>query len=339
MKLHTTISGELRFEIWRSDQLDESGNPLAGESAKLDTGFNKQIITDSFFNAYVGNNDGLSRSDFMQYMGCGTGTGAASASDTAITSQIGTRIPVDLGTLSVVITDSATGAMLETVQYRGTAGQVVGTISEVGLFQLDTGGSTMMRSLIKDPDGDPTTITLGSSDHLYISWRVSTVVPLSTFSSTIEIGGINYNYTIKPCNWSAGGGFFQSINPFCFWANCDPKYGFGFRDFLAFSTQTLGAYTAQPAGSPTMVPHVEDAPIMGLSTYVPGSFARIATYSVAADQCNISGGIGSIVMGADTSVGFPGYQISFSAVSGSGKIPKTSANTLAISMIYSFGRT
>jgi len=340
MKLHTTVSGELRFEVWKSDQLDASGNPLAGESAKLDTGFNKQTITDAFFDAYVGfNGVNTSRSDFMQYMGCGVGTAAASGSDTTITGQLGTRIPVDVGLLSAILTNSYDGEILETAQYRGTAGQVIGAISEVGLFADATGGQTMMRSLIKDPSGDPTTIVLSVTDHLYISWRVSTNVTLTTTSSTITIGGVSYNYTIKPCNWTAGGDFFQALNPFCFWASSEPRYGFGFRELLAFSTQTLGTHTTQPAGTPFMVPHIEQAPIMSLDTYVPGTWTRTATYSVGAEECNISGGIGSIVIGADTLLGFPGYQISFSAVANGGKIPKTSANILTIGMYYSFGRT
>jgi hypothetical protein len=324
MNIHTKFSGELRFRVFSAEQLDSAGNPLETASPKIDTGFNPQLITDAFFESYVGGD--TSRYEFFQFMGVGTGAATPVASDTTI-SQIGSRFVVASSGGSIV------GNTIEqSIEYRAGQGQIVGTISEVALFKDSTGGFTNMRSLIKDGGGNPTTLTLTATDFLYVTWRVTSTVDLSDQTGTIVLGGVTYDYVMRPSGWTGGDLGMYGGNSFA--ASCNSSsssHAFGFPYVMVGQSQTLGSVTANPDA-----PHWYSVGEITVGPYTPGSKQRKITYISSITNGNVSGGIGC--MRLFSSQGGNGYQISFSAQGTGNKIPKDNTKTMTLGITFSFGR-
>lgn len=325
MQINTKLQGELRFRVFSSEDMNPDGTLKESSVPKLDTGFNSQLLTDAFFDAYcggVGSGDGLTT--FLQ---CGTGTAAPSPSDVSITA-LGPRQSLFSRNWS-----TSSNEMLCTTEYRFAQGAVVGTVAEVGCFQNGSGGSAMMRSLIKDVGGTPTTITLTSIDYLYVTWRVKATISLSDQTGTISIGGVDYNYTLRPCNWNAGatGGFgiFSPLNTRSF----STGSATGLIGLSAFGSQTLAAVTSAPTSGVNLAPANPT-----LAAYVGGSKERRLTWSIADSQANIVGGIGAVKVDGSSPEPTGGYQISFSAVSGGGKIPKDNTKTFSFSLLFTWSR-
>lgn len=325
--IHTRFSGELAFQVWGAESLDENGNPLPGAKPKQELDYQPQMITDAFFETWL-NGTIDTRADLFSQMGVGNGTTAAAATDTTI-SQIGTRF----ASFNSVVTYSVSGnEITQTNQYRTTQGQIIGTISEVGLFANPTGGLTMMRSLIKDVGGTPTTLTLTSMDFLYVNWKVKSVVNLSDVIGVINLGGVNYNYVLRPCFWKSGLAT-GNVNTAPFAGLCalsNVNSALGFDAAKARSTQTLGSVTSEPGGAPYW------GQLLSTNTYTAGTKQRKMTYKWNITEGNTGSGIGSITL---TNVhSSAGYQVSFSAVSGGGTIPKDNTKELTLGFTFSYGR-
>lgn len=324
MNIHTKFSGELRFRVFSADQLDAAGELLEDATPKVDTGFNPQLITDAFFESYVGGSS-VHRASFFEWMGVGTGTSTPAASDTTI-SQLGQRFYYYSSSGAVV------GNTIEQYfEYRTTQGQIVGTISEVALFKEPTSGLTNMRSLIKDGSGVPTTLTLTVTDFLYVTWRVTTTVDLSDKTGTIALGGVTYNYVMRPATWTSGVSGFGCENFFALSSGYStPNSGFGANCIAWGSGQTLASVTSYPA----MDNFTTFAPT--LDSYSPSSKQRKCTYTFGINDGNISGGIGCLVI--RPTYNQSGYQVSFSAQGTGNKIPKDNTKTMTLGITFSFGR-
>lgn len=327
MQVHTKFNGELSFQVWSADSLDKDGSPLPGAKPKQETPFQPQIITDAFFETWL---DGTTatRADLFAYCAVGNGATAATAADTTI-SQIGTRFPIFSGDYLY----SSTGSTItQTTGFRTTQGQIIGIISEVGLFKDPTGGQTMMRSLIKDGGGAATTLSLGAMDFLYVRWRVTTTINLSDVTGTVSIGGVSYNYALRPSFWNTlPGTGTTSAYPFIPVSPSNQVNGYlGFNSCQAYATQTLGSVTSQPSGG-----YFNGVPI-STNTYTASSKQRKMTYKWDITQGNTGSGIGSIKVYNSTSG--VGYQISFAATSGGATIPKDNTKEFTIGITFSFGR-
>lgn len=325
--IHTRFSGELAFQVWGAESLDENGNPLPGAKPKQELDYQPQMITDAFFETWL-NGAIDTRADLFSQMGVGNGTTAAAATDTTI-SQIGTRF----ASFNSVVTYSVSGnEITQTNQYRTTQGQIIGTISEVGLFRNPTGGLTMMRSLIKDVGGTPTTLTLTSMDFLYVNWKVKSVVNLSDVTGVINLGGVNYNYVLRPCFWNSGLGT-GNVNTAPFAGLCttsNVSAALGFQTVSARPTQTLGSVTSTPGGGGF------SGQLFSTNTYTAGTKQRKMTYKWNITEGNTGSGIGSVTL--TNSISYAGYQVSFSAVSGGGTIPKDNTKELTLGFTFSYGR-
>jgi hypothetical protein len=93
---------------------------------------------------------------FMRYLALGTGTTAASASDTALETELATRVA---GTLS-----SSTNVW----QNQATFGPGVdtGAITEAGIFDLSAAGTLFARQVFP-------VVNKGAGDSLQLTWQVT----------------------------------------------------------------------------------------------------------------------------------------------------------------------
>lgn len=327
MQVHTKFNGELSFQVWDASSLDMHGDPLPGALPKQETPFQPQIITDAFFESWLNGTD-ISRHGSFFHCAMGNGAVAATAADTTI-SQVSTRFGVySPGSLYSIGANTIT----QTSEYRSTQGQIVGTVSEVGLFKNSTGGQTMMRSLIKDAGGAPTTLTLTSMDFIYVKWRVTATVNTSDVTGVVSIGGTNYNYTLRPSFWTNGlANGYETSNVFAPSASpTSVDSYFGFSSALCFATQTLGSITSLPGGTA-----FSGAPV-STNSYTAGTKQRKMTYKWNITQGNTGSGIGSVYLGSGNYAG--GYQIAFAATSDGATIPKDNTKEFTLGVTFSYGR-
>jgi len=93
----------------------------------------------------------------MTHMAVGSGTTAAAAGDTALQTQISSRVALGSTTVST-----------NTITYACTfgAGVSTGTISEAGIFNASSGGDMLSRVVF-------TGFTKGAGDSLAVSWVVT----------------------------------------------------------------------------------------------------------------------------------------------------------------------
>lgn len=332
MQLHQKFSGQYKVEVRGADG-----------QIKFESGYFFNLITDAFFEGWLGNPGGLNRSRGGMFSYCAVGTGVATPAfgDTTIT-QLGVRAAVFSDSPSRV-----SRAFTNTIQYRWNPSDIIGTISEVGIYSAGTGGTLSSRSLIKDVGGTPTSITLVSGDVLYVTWRITNTLPAGDVLGVVNIAGIDYNYVIRPANiGTLADSFAGIVSPFM--PSCPQSaptnpngQGAGYIVACAASTQSLAADTSNLTGINGNSGAHSGA--YAMSTYVSSSKQIKSTFDFSIGTGNTAGGIGSIFLGnvhifgvCDTSTG--GYQMTFAAVSGGAPIPKDNTKVFRIAFIYSFGR-
>lgn len=93
---------------------------------------------------------------FMQYIGLGTGTNAASASDTDLQTALATRVAGTLTNSTNIWQNQATfGPGVDT-----------GAITEAGLFSASSGGTMMARQVFP-------VVNKGANDSLQLTWQIT----------------------------------------------------------------------------------------------------------------------------------------------------------------------
>lgn len=133
--------------------LDENGNIKQQDEHNL-------VVNTGL--AYIASRMKDTTSGVMTHMGIGSGTVAAAAGDTALGSQLSTRVALDSTT---IVTTTATG---DSVQYVATfgAGQSTGAVTEAGIFNASTAGTMLCRTVFA-------VINKGALDTLVITWKVT----------------------------------------------------------------------------------------------------------------------------------------------------------------------
>ena len=112
--------------------------------------------------AYIASRMRDATAGVMSHMGVGAGTTAAAAADTALGTQLSTRVTLDSTT---IVTTTATD---DSVQYVATfaAGQSTGAVTEAGIFNNANAGAMLCRTVFP-------VINKGELDTLVITWKVT----------------------------------------------------------------------------------------------------------------------------------------------------------------------
>lgn len=162
------------------------------------------LIVDAFLNTYrslvnsaanPSNTAGDSTTTLFRRCSVGTGTAEPSVNDTGLVSVLAT-----VSGANQQVTNNLIQEVIEGVNYLKWTnsktfsfpiGGVVGNISEVGVFgsTLTSVNSDILfsRTLIKDEQGNNTTITLTAEDQLIVTYTLITVVPCDfTFNFTYD---------------------------------------------------------------------------------------------------------------------------------------------------------
>lgn len=179
-----------------------------------------------------------------------------------------------------------------------------------GLFSL---------ALVKDINGNPTTIVKGMDDTLDVTYTLQVNCPTADVVSTVIIGGLEYSYTIRPAsagNWFANGPkgpivpLTSDINAYAYPAS-----------------SVLGTPTGVPSGSGLFRSSAV------LSSYTNNTYTRDVQLEWDLNYGNAVGGIRCVYIDVGSK-----WQISYSAVIDAATIPKDSNKRLTLNVRFSWGR-
>jgi hypothetical protein len=321
MQANMGMAGEFRCVVKRADG-----------STKIDTGYQKNLILNQGLDFFGGGNG----SDMMAYCVIGSGNSQPSYTqnklDTAVLGTSGTEFSTKYDY------DSSTeGNLYKTnrVKKYSFTGLNNVNISELGLastYNSATSYFLCTRALIKDSNGNPTTITVLSGEQLDIYYKLWIVYDVKDKTGTLNLldgagGSTAYNYIAR----LAGVGSENIAGNAKYGKNC---VGFAlsagiYNKTFDVNNGDIGAITGAPNGTLS-----ESIPSLYLSTasYIPGSYKRLITCAPDVNFANLA--IRSAIF--YTTMGF--WQIRFGSVANDSPITKTNTQTLSIPIEVSWGR-
>jgi hypothetical protein len=174
--------------------------------------------------------------------------------------------------------------------------------------------------LILDGGGSPTTITVLSSEALYVTYQLNQFVPLTDVTGSITLNGVNYSYTLRAANATTAS----------WWAPQNGDLGGLFVSTggtVNLWNGSIGVITGSPTGA-----NAGDSSITN-NSYSMGSYTMSGTANWGLTSGNLSGGATAVsfAWGSNGSRGI--YQLGFGAA-----VPKTSSFTLALSFSMTWAR-
>ena len=249
----------------------------------------------------------------FSYVSVGSGSAAPANTDTGMLSPVARASSV-VATLSGY-SSAAPWYAWHRRTYRFAAGVAAGNLSEVGVGSSDNNTSLFSRALIRDAEGNPTTITVLSDEVLDVMYELRFYSPVDDVLQTINLSGTPYDVLIRTAsantNWSV-----QQIF----------QYGFGNSGFSYCSAYTgaPGTVVQTPGGTGLGAGSVIVQP------YANNSLKRAMTLNFALGEGNDVAGIGTIMVGPFSTALF---QIGFMP-----QIPKDNTKVLSIPVEFSWAR-
>lgn len=269
------------------------------------TGWFKNLITDIGLDRRAGYSDLLARCMV------GTGNTTPTFSDVNLANQIAST--TSSSTSSVGRSTSSPYYAYITKVYTFAQGSVSGNISEVGVG-WGVSNSLFSRSLIRDGEGNPTTITVLSSEILRVTYQLRYYAPLVDVTGVVTINSIDYTWTARAAEVVSSSD----------WTAADRAESFTFANVNNVYDGYIGSITGAPSGSSnSTIP-------LSVGSYSNGSFSLNYTLTIGIDKGNFAAGVGAVLFTS----GCSRFQIGFSP-----KIPKTSNDTLSIAFTHGWGRS
>lgn len=206
------------------------------------------------------------------------------------------------------------------------AGSVSEPVTEVAIFYSLVLNSLFSRALIRDANGNATTVEVRSDETLTVTYELRKWPPttdqLGSFQLDVFGAQQTINYTLRAANvndaaslWlgSAGAGELNSSNP-----------------AMAISGDILGPVTASPAGT------LRTPTSASLLSYQAGSRRRRISAAFAMTTAQFPDGVGSMIfgkVGTGNNANLYGFQVAFSP-----KLPTVDGRTLGVKLFVSWGR-
>lgn len=244
----------------------------------------------------------------------GSGSSAVAETDTQLGNKIATNTALTSTTNSVNKT-VVPYYVQKVKKFEFAPGTIVGNISEVGVG-WDTTTGLFSRSLIKDVNGNPTSLTILSDEYLYITYTLKMTIPDTDIPFSIDISGTTYTGVIRPSlidGWGNYLGYVANTTTYLY--------------FSAFTTAVLGANTGLPSGTESRANTKSRAAYINDSHYIDYNF------TFAPNEGVFTNGIGSIRIWNSPFGGQGDWQMSFNP-----PIMKTNQQTLSLTFRISWGR-
>lgn len=241
----------------------------------------KRVLADWFDNLITTNGANLLGpvTAFMSTCVVGSGNATPALTDTALQTLVASTTTTT-GAATLTNSGSAPWFTSTTTQYNFAAGVATGNLSEVGVGAGNT--NLFSRALILDGGGAPTTITVLSSEALYVTYQVNQYAPTTDVTGTVVIAGVTYSYTLRasqansPGNW----GLITSSSPGTLNTTSPPFVSNGVISAVTGSITGVGANAG--------------ATSVSNNTYSAGSFTNSGTATWGLTNGNAAGGISAI---------------------------------------------
>ena len=211
------------------------------------------------------------------------------------------------------------------VTYNMPVGAVVGNASEIAIGPSEATSPPYNAAhslmLIRDENGNPTTITVLADEQLRVTWELRVYLDMAEDAHyKVVVGDVEHDVVMRPALLGYSAAFYDGTARFV--ANTG---GYHTHSARLFGTDVLAAKTGEPSSSGGLEAFDAVTP----ATYTKGNFYRDVTLVADSSQANFSGGIGSAVFG-----NFWGkYQMSFSP-----KIDKNNLKRLTLTFRHSIAR-
>lgn len=281
---------------------------------KRDTGWFSNLILDSGLNRW-------GTGAVSGGIAIGTGTTAPNASQTGLIAQSAFTTT----TISAPATGNSGAPPYygsETVGYRFSLGALNGNYSEVGLGWA-TGANMFSRALIVDALGNPTTITVTSSEQLDVYYTLRAYAPTADTSVVTTIGGVSTTVLGRASlvgNNGWGTGMSQT------------RVAFNDTTLLVLYTGAIGAITGSPSG--TAESQSFGAGFNSNNVYSNNSLTNSTVFTIGLSAGNLVGGIGSCRVRICAASSYSSYyQYQFTPA-----IPKNNTQTLSLTFSQSWAR-
>ena len=175
--------------------------------AKISGSFEIKVFRDGAVIKRLGRNKNLILSSQMAslgllgtYLHVGSGSTPPAFSDTSLVNWVAAK--QSTGGWAEV-SSSLVGDNYERedkLEHQFNVGAVIGNISELGLsLSISQATNLDTRALLKDDIGDPTTISVGASDQLVVTYFIKKQINMLPTITSSLLNGVTIDYTIRPC--------------------------------------------------------------------------------------------------------------------------------------------
>lgn len=261
----------------------------------------------------------------------GTGQTAPAAEQTELDNQI--AVTNTISTFNAGTDSESPYAMRKTVVYRFAQGAAAGNLTEVAVGAQS--GSPMpcfSRELIRDEEGEPTTLTVLADEFLDVTYEIFVYPPLADVEEeAVSIGDGTHDLVIRAAQvgtrtGSAGGwGLATNVAGTLFVGGSPSSAAIAFNG-------SIGAITGAPSGTSGTSTDEEN-----VGDYSNGDYYRDMLFEWGLSDGNLTGGISAIQFrsggGAQSSAARQNFQCGFSPA-----IPKTDEQVLALTFRHSWSR-
>ena len=322
MNTNIGMTGEFRCVVKKSDG-----------SIKTDTGYQKNLILNQGLDFFGGGGEGF---DMMEYCVIGSGNSQPSYTQNKLDITVATAWGARYSTKYDydVARDGNLYKTNKVSKYSFTGLNNV-NISELGLASSYIDETTYFlctRALIKDSQGNPTTITVLNGEILEIYYKLWVVYDTTDKTGTLNLldgvgGSTAYNYIARLAGvggTNIGGSAEYGVST----VGLALSPGAGNNDHFIANGE-IGAITEAPTG--TEAEWISSSSV-STATYIHGSYMRQLTWSLSISEANFASRSFLFL----TSMGF--YQIRFGSVADDSPIIKTDTQTLSIPIEVSWGR-
>jgi hypothetical protein len=288
----------------------------------------QNVITNDGLNSYCGGTNGS-----LNIAAIGTGTNAPLQTDGSLGNFSRSTNSLQANTQSTLNAPPYTTS--RSLRFRFPAGSLNGNYTEVGVGKLVPAWASttppevlFSRALILDGLGNPTTITVLSDEFLDIVYTLSLNPPLTDVTGSVDIGGTNYDYLIRPANVTANSLFGWEVSSGSVRGLQDPQSS---TIFYTNYNGAAGTITGSPSGTAANINGTDPSASFSAPAYSNNSFITQYSVTYGLNQGNIAGGFRSTLMyyvGNSTC-----WQIDFGAL-----IPKDNTKTFRIDFSLSWAR-
>lgn len=286
------------------------------EAVKADG--SRRLLADWFDNLILDNGLnilGTAASQYNGFVSVGTGNTAPATTQSALVTWLASTSTVTTSS------NSNSGASpyygLTTMTFRFAIGTATGNLSEVGIGSANNGTNLFSRALILDGSGNPTTITVLSTEALDVTYQLQMYAPTVDVTGTVTINAVVYSYTMRAANVTGS-----------FWNGLSSATDHGGVSTVSVYNGTIGAVTAGPSGSSAGFDSA------AVQTYTNGNFYVDSIVSWGLTSGNLTGGITAILitMGVNRST-MGQFQLGITPA-----LPKDGSHTMTLTFRNSWGR-